>query len=37
MSEHHETEFWLEKYWPTAVILFGVAFVSLIVSFSPTL
>jgi hypothetical protein len=27
---------WLDRWWPLLVILYGVFFVSLIVSFSPT-
>lgn len=31
-----ENGFWLDNWWPLFVILFGVAFVSFLVSFSPT-
>jgi hypothetical protein len=37
MSESHETEFWLDTWWPLLVIVFGVTFVSILVSFHPSL
>jgi len=37
MSESHEQEFWLDRWWPLLVILFGVLFVSILVSFKPTI
>jgi hypothetical protein len=37
MSEQHHThkEFWLDTWWPLLVILFGILFVSILVSFKP--
>ncbi len=32
--QHHE-EFWLDTWWPLFVILFGIIFVSVLVSFKP--
>jgi hypothetical protein len=29
-------EVWLDRWWPLLVILFGVIFVSILVSFHPT-
>lgn len=29
-------EHWLDRWWPLLVILYGVLFVSMLVSFSPT-
>ncbi|RZU42163.1 hypothetical protein BDD14_3710 [Edaphobacter modestus] len=37
MSSLNETEFWLDRWWPLLVILFGLLFVSCLVSFSPTI
>ena len=37
MSEHHEKEAWLDRYWQPLVILFGLLFVTLLVSFAPTI
>ena len=36
MSALHK-EFWLDRWWPLLVILFGVLFVSILVSFHPTI
>jgi hypothetical protein len=36
MSASHERGFWLDRWWPLFVILFGVTFVSILVSFKPT-
>jgi hypothetical protein len=30
------SEVWLDRWWPLLVILFGVIFVSILVSFHPT-
>lgn len=35
MSSSGASESWLERWWPLLVILFGVIFVSVLVSFSP--
>jgi hypothetical protein len=37
MSSSHEKVFWLEQWWPLCVILFGVIFVTLLVSFKPVI
>lgn len=37
MSATHHKEFWLDTWWPLLVILFGVLFVSILVSFHPTI
>ena len=37
MSASHEQEFWLDRWWPLLVILFGVLFVSILVSFKPVI
>jgi hypothetical protein len=36
MSSSTKTEFWLDRWWPLLVILYGVLFVSILVSFHPT-
>jgi hypothetical protein len=36
MSSSSESEFWLDRWWPLLVILFGVTFVAILVTFSPT-
>jgi hypothetical protein len=35
MSSSSESASWLDRWWPLLVIIFGVIFVSVIVSFSP--
>ncbi len=35
MNSSSASESWLERWWPLLVILFGVIFVSVVVSFSP--
>ena len=37
MSSSNESEFWLDQWWPLFVILYGVIFVSVLVSFHPTI
>jgi hypothetical protein len=37
MSSSSESEFWLDRWWPLFVILYGALFVTVLVSFSPTL
>jgi hypothetical protein len=37
MSSSSESAFWLDTWWPLFVILFGVIFVTVLVSFSPHL
>jgi hypothetical protein len=37
MSSSSESAFWLDRWWPLLVILYGVIFVSILVTFSPTL
>jgi hypothetical protein len=36
MSSSNESVSWLDHGWPLLLILFGVAFVSLLTTFSPT-
>jgi hypothetical protein len=36
MSSSSESGSWLESWWPLLVILYGVLFVSILVSFHPT-
>jgi hypothetical protein len=36
MSSSHESQPWIDTYWPALVIAFGVLFVSILVSFKPT-
>jgi hypothetical protein len=35
MSSSSEPGWWLDRWWPLLVILFGVLFVSILVSFKP--
>lgn len=35
MSSSHEKESWFDRWWILLVILFGVLFVTLLVSFHP--
>ena len=37
MSVSNESEPWVDRWWPLLVILFGVLFVSILVSFKPTI
>ena len=37
MSASSEREVWLDTWWPLFVILFGVIFVSILVSFKPVI
>ena len=36
MSSHHETESWLDKWWPLLLILFGVSCVLFLALFHPS-
>lgn len=36
MSSSHKTEHWLDRNWPWVVILYGIIFVTILVSFKPT-
>lgn len=36
MSSSVESERWLDRWWPLLVIFYGVLFIALICSFSPT-
>lgn len=36
MSSSSESERWLDRWWPLLVILYGVLFVAILVSFKPT-
>jgi hypothetical protein len=36
MSSSIESERWLDRWWPLLVILYGVLFITLICTFSPT-
>jgi hypothetical protein len=36
MSASSHSESWLDRWWPLLVILYGVLFVSILVSFKPT-
>ncbi len=36
MSASHETLSWFERWWPLAVILYGLLFITMLVTFSPT-
>jgi hypothetical protein len=36
MSTSSKSGSWLENWWPLLVILYGVLFVSILVSFKPT-
>lgn len=33
----HESEPWIDTWWPVLVITFGVIFVTILVSFNPTI
>lgn len=35
MSSSNESVFWLDRWWPLLLILFGVAFVTLLTTFAP--
>jgi hypothetical protein len=35
MDSSSEPGFWLDRWWPLMVILFGLIFVSILVSFKP--
>ena len=37
MSSPHTSESWLETWWPLLVILFGMVFFSILVSFHPAI
>jgi hypothetical protein len=37
MSASNESVPWIDRWWPLLVILFGVVFVSVLVSFYPTI
>jgi hypothetical protein len=37
MNLASEREVWVERWWPLLVILFGVLFVTCLVSFKPTI
>jgi hypothetical protein len=37
MSSSSEKEFWLDRWWQPLVILFGIIFVSILVTFKPVL
>ena len=36
MSSSSESQSWLDQWWPLLVILYGVIFVSVLVTFSPS-
>jgi hypothetical protein len=36
MSESSESVSWVDRYWQVLVILFGLIFVTVLVTFSPT-
>jgi hypothetical protein len=36
MSSSSESVSWLDQWWPLLVILYGVIFVTVLVTFSPT-
>jgi hypothetical protein len=36
MSSSSESVSWLDRWWPLLVILYGVIFVAVLASFSPT-
>lgn len=36
MSSHHETEPWIDRWFPLLVIIFGLIFVSCLTQFNPT-
>lgn len=35
MSSSHESEPWIDRWWPALVIAFGLLFVTFLVSFHP--
>ncbi len=37
MSVLHERASWVDKWWPLLLILFGVVFVSVLVTFHPAI
>jgi len=37
MSSSSESQSWLDTWWPLLVILYGVLFVTVLVTFSPTI
>jgi hypothetical protein len=37
MSSSSKSEFWLDRWWPLLVILYGILFISTLVTFSPTM
>ena len=37
MSSSTESESWLDRWWPLLLIIFGLFFVLVLVSFSPTI
>jgi hypothetical protein len=37
MSSSNESVFWVDRWWPLLVILFGIAFVTFLISFKPTI
>jgi hypothetical protein len=37
MSSSSESLSWLDRWWPLLLILFGLTFVTVLVTFSPTL
>ena len=36
MSSSHESEPWMDRWWPLLVIIYGVLFVTFITQFHPT-
>jgi len=36
MSASHNSEPWIDTWWPLLLILFGIAFVTFLVSFHPS-
>jgi hypothetical protein len=36
MSSSSESESWMDRWWPLLVILYGVFFITVLVTFSPT-
>jgi len=37
MSSSHQSEPWIDRYWQVLVILFGILFVTFLVSFKPVI
>lgn len=35
MSSSNSSEFWLDRWWPLFLILFGVTFVTILTTFAP--